>query len=246
MMQSYVEAMFCEIGRLKSGLLWVADEMLVLLVVLSIGSMLAVGALAYFGSGMRATQWMSALAALWIASTGASAAAFFVGEGTLPCEVEFKSSTDAGDPIARTIKAPDTSAIAKIDYGTGGEDGAGERGETTPPPRDPRAPHPSEREVRTADWPATKSMLQAMGAGAQEAIWFGNQWMNEKVTKGTRKVTVRTAHDGTVVLRGYHRAAGEGGEQEGENAPQWVLRDLDTDEMVIQRAGEGAPEAEEM
>ena len=242
MTDDYVQEMYCEIGRLKSGLVWIADEMTGALVLLSIGSMLAIGALAYVGSGMRATQWMSALAALWIASTGASAAAFLVGEGTLPCEVEFRSATDNGVEIATTLESPDAGTLAEVHSldrragdGEGGDDGEEER----PPARDPMAPHADEREIGASEWPETKRRLGAMGAGAQEAIWFGEQWMNERVTKGTRRVTMRTAGDGTTVLRGYHRAGGTDAET------RWIIKDLDTDEMVVQSAGEEAPEAQE-
>ena len=232
-MSGTANEVYCQIGRLKSGLLWIADEMMALLVVLSIGSMLALAALAYFGNAWRAGQWTSALAALWVASSAGAAATYLTGEATLPCEVRYHGAGTSWNDASPTTTAPMAAPGAGPAAGEPAPDHT-----QTEVENDARAKerHPDERNVSAGEWTQVKKALERHGQSGQDAIWIGNRWMNAQVAEWRTRVTVRTDREnGRMILRRYHKVEGE------ERESRWEMKDRETDEVVAE-AGESTGE----
>ena len=234
-----VSMMYCQMGVLKSGLMWVVGEMTALMILLSIGSMLALGTIAYLGTAMKAGQWTSVIAAIWIGSTGLAIAEYMIGEGTLPCETRYDEVIGAGKDVGATLSVP--KSTQETDPGkqrTAGEPTKGAQEKTSDDEKtrektkDPKRRHPDEVDVKAKQWREIKIDLEQYGEDGQQSIWIGNRWMNDVMTRSKTKVTYRKDEEDRIVIRRYKREEATNG---NEDEPSWTIGDLATNEMVMTR-----------
>ena len=233
--------LLCHLGLLKSGVQWMLAEMQTVLVLISAGSMLALGGASFLGLQIKVGQWSSALLALCVGASGTLVAGFFVSLATLPCEVTYSGASGAGTPVAPTSISNGGSTTEnrgteinggnsvnvedpmKGPDGTEKNENAEETADEEDLEKDPALSlerHPDEIELDEDAWAKLSAEIDTAEDAAAEK-WMRSmvdRWLNTRNGHPAAQISYRRVEDENgkwhLVIKRYYN-------QGTKQAPQW-------------------------